>query len=109
MVVMEDNIPILGSKCENCGGLSERSCIEGHHERPGDDSSIVYLCKKCHMARHWYKADLPKQYYNINRQIESEVWHQTRLLAFKEGVKISVIIQRALINELKRAEALNEK
>lgn len=35
--------------CQKCGG---RDRVQAHHEKPGDDSSLVPLCFRCHPEEH---------------------------------------------------------
>jgi len=53
--------------CQECGS-TERA--QAHHERPGDDSSLICICAECHSAKH---PDIPKAlFFNKNQQ---PYWH----------------------------------
>ena len=49
--------------CAECGSTE---LIQAHHERPGDDSSMVPLCAECHSKKH---PELPKTlFFNKTQQ-----------------------------------------
>lgn len=43
------------------------------------------------------------------KNIDPAVWRQARMMALKEGLPIAKIIERALVNEIKRMEGKHEK
>lgn len=40
---------VIGNPCSKCGSTDD---VCSHHEHPGDDSSLVPLCRKCHPTAH---------------------------------------------------------
>src|SRR4030043_361271 len=40
---------VVGRPCIRCGATEE---VHAHHERPGDDESLVPVCSHCHPTEH---------------------------------------------------------
>jgi len=53
--------------CQECGSTE---LIQGHHEIPGDDTTIISLCAKCHSRKH---PNVPKALFFNSRQ--QPYWH----------------------------------
>lgn len=90
-----NNLAILRAKsnaryiCRECGCTE---LIQGHHERPEDDSTIIVLCAGCHSKKH---PNVPKAlFFSKNKQ---PYWHNKSAssLAKEVGVHPRTVIRAA--------------
>lgn len=80
--------------CQDCGMKSDK--LEAHHQIPGDDNSLVCLCKGCHVKRH-YGTYTPN---NALNKINPDVWRAMKAAAIMQNLKISEWIEQAIIDKL---------
>lgn len=40
------------SNCSDCGNLTPSKYLHGHHEDYSRPLDVIWLCRKCHAARH---------------------------------------------------------
>lgn len=80
--------------CQDCGIKTDK--VEAHHQIPGDDSSLICLCKGCHVKRH-YGTYTPEALNRIN----PELWRKMKASAISQGLKIHEWIEQAIIEKLK--------
>jgi hypothetical protein len=60
-------------RCESCGEIFEKEFLDIHHQKVGDETKLVVLCRKCHIEAHKNKSE-----QGLIEQDKS-----TRLSAFK--------------------------
>ena len=106
--------------CEECGSTE---FVAAHHQIPGDDSSIIVLCGKCHSQEH---PNVPKQLfftkaiqqYWVNKSAASiakllkvhprTIIRRARKLGIERGY-ISEYELRLLIESIKQYQAPKQK
>ena len=111
-----NNLIILRAKANahyQCQECEATEYIQAHHQRPGDDSSLIILCGTCHSKEH---PDIPKNLFfakthqpywnNVSASSLARNWgicsrtiiRVSRKLGLKQG-----ILSRANRNLLKRS------
>jgi len=78
-------------QCQECGSTE---LIQAHHERPGDDDSLISLCAECHSQRH---PDLPKALF-FTKSIQP-YWHNKSASSLAQEWRVS---SRTIIRAAKR-------
>lgn len=80
--------------CQDCGIKSDK--LEAHHQIPGNDNSLICLCKGCHVKRH-HGTYTPT---DASSKINPDIWRKMKASAISQNLKIHEWIEQAIIKKL---------